>query len=139
MVTDNCIDRQKKQGSKLVTAVLIYYSSTMASFTEPDAAAATMMEELPIAEVSMSGELVSVKWGKSGSEGMRGGVMHSYGEFFVATDDDGNEPRFKTFGSLFNCVGGVLPLDQKLYRINSTFQTMESDGGFLFCFVFVLL
>jgi hypothetical protein len=87
--------------------------STMAS------TAAVPLEELPVVEVFMSGETVSVKWGEGGAQQTTAGLSDDYTDSFHAVDTGGAEPFCKKFGSLIHCHGGILTIGQSRYRIRS--------------------
>jgi hypothetical protein len=99
--------------------------STMAS------TAVVPLEELPVVEVFMSGETVSVKRGEGGAQQTTAGLSDGYTDAFSAVKANNNEPFVKTFGSLIHCHGGILTIGQSRYRIRSQ---QQPSGKLRCCF-----
>ena len=97
----------------------------------PAAEAAPSEEELPEVEVieTSDGVAVAVKWGEGGARQTRAGLSDSYADTFLVTDENGEEPLRKTFGTLLYCTGGITTIGGERYAIQVKQQQQQQQAN----------
>ena len=85
--------------------------------TMADSSAVPSEEDTPIVNVSESGNGVMLKWGDDVTHAPQISEYNIAPYNILATNKTGQEPIFKTFGSLLGCDDGEMTINQTTYRI----------------------